>query len=115
MATASEPFTKMARFASALVMGRLTGDPVYTAAADGRTACAEFSVGYSTARDGECVEVIPAIAHAGQADVVRDNLRAGDLVCVEGKIDMRQPLDGSPRIVYATAITFVVPRRAVAG
>lgn len=113
MTTASEPFTKTARFASALVMGRLVSDPTYTAAADGRTARAEFSVGYSTARDGECVEAIPVIAHAGQADVARGNLRAGDLVWVDGKIDMRQPLDGSPRIVYATAITLMHRRAAV--
>lgn len=83
------------RFASALVMGRLKSDPVYAAAADGESARAEFAVGYSTARDGECdgecAESIPVIAHAGQADVVRDNLRAGDLVCVDGKIDTWQP------------------------
>lgn len=115
MATASELFTKTARFASALVMGRLESDPVYTAAANGGTARAEFSVGYSTARDGECAESIPVIAHAGQADAVRDNLHAGDLVCVDGKIDTRQPLDGSPRIVYATSITFVAPRQHAAG
>lgn len=115
MATASELFTKTARFASALVMGRLKDDPAYTAAVDGRTARAEFAVGNLAARDGEYAEPIPVIAHAGQADVVRDNLRAGDLVCVRGKIDTRQPLDGSPRIVYATSITFAVPRQHAAG
>lgn len=101
------------RFASALVMGRLKSDPVYTAATDGEVARAEFAVGYSTACDGECAEAIPVIAHSGQAEVVRDNLHAGDLVWIDGEIDMRQPLDGNPRIVYATSIT-LMPKRKTA-
>ena len=100
------------RYASALVMGRLTSDPVYTAAADGEVARAEFAVGDSTARDGEYSEANPVIAHALQADAVRDSLRAGDLVWVDGKIDMRQPLDGSPRIVYATTVALMSRRKS---
>lgn len=97
-----------------IVIGRLGNEPELQTS--GKVDCCKFTLSNCTIKDGvEEVQWHRIAAFGRTAKVCAENLRKGDLCCIEGRIDSKEyEKDGETRysaVIIAERITFLSRRK----
>ena len=93
-------------FNKIIIIGRLGQEPVFKAGA--KTDTAKFTLCNSTVKDGkEEVQWHNIVSFGKQANLVMEHLHKGDLVCIEGRLD----LSGKRTEIIAERMTFLSSKK----
>lgn len=93
-------------FNKIIIIGRLGQEPVFKAGA--KTDTARFTLCNSVVKDGkEEVQWHNIVSLGKQANLVMEHLHKGDLVCIEGRLDLKAY---SERII-AERMTFIASKK----